>query len=99
MLGPPARADPFKPALAPAFFLHVRAIRMLDRQNWLSCTASALELIGSLLRLRITKVRLGAGNPDFKKIYSHWSAFRRDQYLWFRVGENSFENFVYSQKM
>jgi TRAP-type mannitol/chloroaromatic compound transport system substrate-binding protein len=36
-------------------------------------------------------------NPRFKKVYDAWRAFREDQYLWFRVAENTFENFVYSQ--
>ena len=36
-------------------------------------------------------------NPKFKKIYEAWKAFREDQYLWFRVAENTFENFVYTQ--
>jgi TRAP-type mannitol/chloroaromatic compound transport system substrate-binding protein len=40
---------------------------------------------------------LAAKNPKFKKIYDSWKAFREDEYLWFRVGENTFDNFVYSQ--
>lgn len=39
-----------------------------------------------------------ASNPAFKKIYDSWKPFRDDQYLWFRVVENTFENFVYSQQ-
>ena len=37
-----------------------------------------------------------AKNPEFKKIYEPWTAFRDDQYLWFRVAENTYDNFVYS---
>src|SRR4051812_44282769 len=40
---------------------------------------------------------IAAKNPRFKKVYDAWRAFREDQYLWFRVAENTFENFVYSQ--
>ena len=40
---------------------------------------------------------IAAKNPKFKKIYEAWKAFREDQYLWFRVAENTFENFVYTQ--
>jgi len=36
-------------------------------------------------------------NPKFKKVFEAWKAFREDQYLWFRVAENTFENFVYTQ--
>ncbi|WP_431860757.1 TRAP transporter substrate-binding protein [Azospirillum sp.] len=35
-------------------------------------------------------------NAKFAKIYEPWKKFREEAYLWFRVGENSFENFVYS---
>jgi TRAP-type mannitol/chloroaromatic compound transport system substrate-binding protein len=41
---------------------------------------------------------LSAKSADFKKIYDAWSRFRDDQYLWFRVAENTFDNFVYSVK-
>jgi len=39
---------------------------------------------------------LAAKSPEFKKIYGPWHKFRDDQYLWFRVAENTFDNFVYS---
>lgn len=41
---------------------------------------------------------LAAKSPEFRKIYAAWSKFREEQYLWFRVAENSFDNFVYSVK-
>lgn len=37
-----------------------------------------------------------AGNLRFKKIYAAWRRFRADDYLWFRVAENPFDNFVYA---
>ena len=40
---------------------------------------------------------LSAKSPAFRKIYESWRAFRDDEYLWFRVAENTFENFVYAQ--
>jgi TRAP-type mannitol/chloroaromatic compound transport system substrate-binding protein len=40
---------------------------------------------------------LAAKNPKWKKIYDSWSKFREEEYLWFRVSENTFENFVYAQ--
>ena len=39
---------------------------------------------------------LSAQNPRFKKVYESWKKFRDEEYLWFRVAENSFENFVYT---
>jgi TRAP-type mannitol/chloroaromatic compound transport system substrate-binding protein len=40
---------------------------------------------------------IAATNANFKKVYEAWQAFRADEYLWFRVAENTFENFVYTQ--
>jgi len=40
---------------------------------------------------------LAAKNPKWKKIYEPWTKFREEEYLWFRVSENTFENFVYAQ--
>ena len=37
---------------------------------------------------------IGAGNPDFKKIYDRMTAFRNDQYLWWQVAEFSFDSFM-----
>jgi TRAP-type mannitol/chloroaromatic compound transport system substrate-binding protein len=40
---------------------------------------------------------IAAENAKFKKVYEGWKQFRADEYLWFRVAENSFDNFVYAQ--
>jgi hypothetical protein len=40
---------------------------------------------------------LSAKSPQFKKIYGPWRKYRDDAYLWFRVAEQSFDNFVYAQ--
>jgi TRAP-type mannitol/chloroaromatic compound transport system substrate-binding protein len=37
----------------------------------------------------------GARNPRFRRIWENYRAWRDDQYQWFRVAENSFENFAY----
>jgi TRAP-type mannitol/chloroaromatic compound transport system substrate-binding protein len=39
---------------------------------------------------------LSAKSPEFRKIYGPWRRFRDDQHLWFRVAENTFDNFMYS---
>ena len=38
-----------------------------------------------------------ASNAKFKKIYDAWKQYRDDEYLWFRVAENSFDNFVFAK--
>ena len=35
-----------------------------------------------------------AKNANFKKLYDNMSAFQKDQILWFRVTENTFDNFM-----
>jgi TRAP-type mannitol/chloroaromatic compound transport system substrate-binding protein len=38
-----------------------------------------------------------AKNPAFKKVYDSMTAFRKDEVLWFRVAENTFDNFMARQ--
>jgi TRAP-type mannitol/chloroaromatic compound transport system substrate-binding protein len=40
---------------------------------------------------------MSAQSPAFKKIYEAWNAFRAEEQLWFRVAENSFDSFMYTQ--
>jgi TRAP-type mannitol/chloroaromatic compound transport system substrate-binding protein len=51
-----------------------------------ACLKSATELYE----------KTAAENPKFKKVYDSWNPFRHDQHTWFRVAENSFDNFVYA---
>lgn len=37
---------------------------------------------------------IAAKNPKFKKVYDSWKPFRAEQVLWFRVSENTFDNFM-----
>ncbi len=36
-------------------------------------------------------------NEDFRKVYTHWKAFLNKEYQWFRVNENIFQQFMFSQ--
>lgn len=38
-----------------------------------------------------------AKNPKFKKVFEPWKQFRSEQVLWFRVVENTFDNFMARQ--
>jgi TRAP-type mannitol/chloroaromatic compound transport system substrate-binding protein len=40
---------------------------------------------------------LAAKNANFKKVYDSQIAFRKDEVLWFRVAENTFDNFMARQ--
>lgn len=37
-----------------------------------------------------------AKNPKFKKVYDSWKAFRDEEYLWWRVVESPYDNFMIS---
>ena len=39
---------------------------------------------------------IAAKNPHFKKIYEPWKAYRDEQFLWFRVAENTYANFAFT---
>lgn len=42
---------------------------------------------------------ISAKNPNWKKVYDDYSAFRRDQNLWFRFTEMRFDSFMQSKKL
>ncbi len=42
---------------------------------------------------------LEAKNPDWKKIYSDYRAFQKDQILWFRFAEARFDSFMQTAKL
>ena len=61
-------------------------LRPFPRPVMDACYKSALELYDEF----------SAKSPEFKKIYGAWRQFRDDQFLWFRVAENTYDNYVYS---
>ncbi|MFG6449569.1 TRAP transporter substrate-binding protein [Roseateles sp. BYS180W] len=42
---------------------------------------------------------LSSKNPNWKKVYEDYATFRRDQNLWSRFAEKSFDDFMQSQKL
>jgi TRAP-type mannitol/chloroaromatic compound transport system substrate-binding protein len=42
---------------------------------------------------------LSAKNPRWKKVYEDMATFRRDENLWFRFAEASFDDFMQAQKL
>lgn len=63
-------------------------LRALPRPVMEACYKAANEIYAEL----------SAKSPEFRKIYDSWTRFRDDQYLWFRVAENTYDNFMYSIK-
>ena len=62
--------------------------------------AAAVPALGAraLLQrgLQVLRRAVAAKDPKFKKIYDNLKAFRADENLWFRVAENTFDNFNFS---
>jgi TRAP-type mannitol/chloroaromatic compound transport system substrate-binding protein len=40
-----------------------------------------------------------AKSPHFKRIYPDWKKFRDEQFLWFRVAEGTYDNYVFNSKI
>jgi TRAP-type mannitol/chloroaromatic compound transport system substrate-binding protein len=63
-------------------------LKPFPREVMVTCYETAFQLYREI----------AASNANFKRILDPWLKFRDEQYLWFRVAENSFDNFVYSQR-
>jgi TRAP-type mannitol/chloroaromatic compound transport system substrate-binding protein len=42
---------------------------------------------------------LEAKSPHWKRMYSAWKKFRDEEFFWFRIAENSFDNYVLNSKL
>jgi TRAP-type mannitol/chloroaromatic compound transport system substrate-binding protein len=42
---------------------------------------------------------LGAKSAHWKRIYPDWKKFRDEQFLWFRVAESTYDNYVFNSKL
>jgi TRAP-type mannitol/chloroaromatic compound transport system substrate-binding protein len=59
-------------------------LRPFPRDVMDACYASAMELYAET----------SAKNANFKKLWDNLSAFQKDQILWFRVTENTYDQFM-----
>ena len=50
----------------------------------LACYAAAMQVYAET----------SAKNAKFKKVYDHYTAFQKEQILWFRVTENTYDNYM-----
>jgi TRAP-type mannitol/chloroaromatic compound transport system substrate-binding protein len=60
-------------------------LRAFPREVLQACYKATFELYDEI----------SARNPTFKGVWENFRAFRDVQYQWFRVAENSYDNFVY----
>jgi len=83
-----AKYDSGNPAALRRLIAAGAELRAFPREMMAACYDIALDQYEEL----------AAKNPKFKKIYDSWKPFRDEQYLWSRVAENTFDNFVYAQQ-
>jgi len=63
-------------------------LRPFPREVMQACYDAAFDIYDDLAQK----------NPKWKKVYEPWLKFRDEQYLWFRVAENNFDNFAFTAK-
>ncbi len=81
----PAKYDAQNPAALRRLVAGGTELRPFSREVMIACYKAAEELYAET----------SAKNPKFKKVFDSWNVFRKDQYLWFRVAENTFDNFAF----
>ena len=42
---------------------------------------------------------MSAKRPHFKRIYGEWKKFRDEQFLWFRVAEQAYDNYTFNSRI
>jgi TRAP-type mannitol/chloroaromatic compound transport system substrate-binding protein len=79
-----AKYDAVNPAALRRLVAGGASLRPFSREVMEACLKAANELYAET----------SAKNPKFKKVYDSWVKFRDEQLLWFRVAENTFDNFM-----
>jgi TRAP-type mannitol/chloroaromatic compound transport system substrate-binding protein len=59
-------------------------LRPFSREVLQACYNATVEVMDGI----------AAGNPRFKKVYENWKTFRDEEIMWFRVAEQTFDNFM-----
>ena len=77
--------------------LNPRALRELVAAGTKLVAFPASVMEASFVAANEVFAETAAANPKFKRVYDHYMAFRREQVLWMRVAENSFDNFMARQ--
>ncbi len=80
-----AKYDAVNPAALRRLVAAGTELRPFSREVMLACYNSAQQLYAETVEK----------NAKFKKVYESWNKFREDQFLWFRVAENTYDNFAF----
>ena len=74
--------------------LNPAALRTLAAQGMKLRKFPHEVLVACLKAADLVYAETSAQNDDFKKLYEHMAAFRKEQYLWWQVAEYAFNNFM-----
>ena len=81
-----AKYDAQNPAALRRLIAAGTQLRPFSRDVMVACYKASQELYEET----------SAKNAKFKKVYDSWKVFREDQFQWFRVSENTYDNFAFT---
>jgi TRAP-type mannitol/chloroaromatic compound transport system substrate-binding protein len=81
-----AKYDALNPAALRRLIAAGIQLRPFSRDVMAACWRAAHEIY----------TETANANPKFKKVYEPWRTFRDSQFQWFRVAENTYENFTFT---
>ena len=75
------------------------AIKRLVQQGGAQLRPFSPEIMEASYKAALeTYEEISAKNENFKKIHDAYMAFRNDEYLWFQIGEYTYDNFMIRQR-
>jgi TRAP-type mannitol/chloroaromatic compound transport system substrate-binding protein len=85
----PAKYDAVNPAALRRLVAAGTQLRPFSRAILEACEKAAYEVYDEF----------SAKSPHFKRIYGDWKKFRDEEFLWFRVAEQTYDNYVFNSKV
>jgi TRAP-type mannitol/chloroaromatic compound transport system substrate-binding protein len=85
----PAKYDAQNPEALRRLVAGGTKLRAFPKEIMEACEKAAYELYGELM----TK------SEHWKRVYPQWKKFRDEQFLWFRVAEATYDNYVFYSKL
>jgi TRAP-type mannitol/chloroaromatic compound transport system substrate-binding protein len=85
----PAKYDTQNPPALRRLVASGTKLRPFPKEVMEACEKAAYELYGEMM----TK------SEHWKRVYPAWKKFRDEQFLWFRVAELTYENYLFSSKL
>ncbi|MBM3396244.1 MAG: twin-arginine translocation signal domain-containing protein [Betaproteobacteria bacterium] len=85
----PARYDALNPAALRRLVANGTVLKPFPRAVIEACEKATYEVYEEL----------GQKSAHWKRIYPQWRKFRDDEFLWYRVADNAYDNYAFSSKV